>query len=978
MIYLNKTTAVQVVVIPRNGGRLPYHKPDYIVDAPKDGKTYGRKDGTWVENQGGTSDTYTKAQSDARFAPKSNTYTKTEVDTKLSGKANSADVYSKQDVDTKLSGKANSSDVYTKTEMRGELARKADDTEVVHKAGEETISGEKTFTAGIKTGVVNIPTTNDGVTIAAYDVDEDNGKVSIIGDAGSFTLEVERDPLSNMEVATKAYADRVASGKMSWCGLSCDGEKITKEGETTALTFAQVKALVDDPTQFVALKYGDIFWLLPQYDDLGGAIVFTGVSLLSEQGDVWRVAINEQNEISDYSIAIENQYLKTNDLTKETIGSFKTYPTTQAVNAKLGQLEEIIGTDEKKDVGELSSWNDGRITGMTSTSVTTDTRTDFEWIRVPISNYEKFETDKPYNVFSGMPSCYFIVVCDEGGVPKTNVSRDNYAATRSWFIRDESKWGININALKDAVPSATILYFCVYKEQGIKWYAIAEGKGMKESIAELEVRATVLEDKVKELSDASTKEHVNILELEHTIVEDGIRCDGQSGGNVYKRSSGGMTKTIKVDVNDCPMALIKFASNYKKSWAGSYYICSFAEENDKYIAGIAAARDARGFNYDGNILTIDVALYKMLNPTLRYIYICMEYANEVDVIATSANITSASPELVLPKRSIGIIGHEWNMYYDNIIDGLTDDYDVVVYTSSNISNILMLEKCLRITPTTSGTYTVYVEVCSKKTRACVSIASFEFKVIADTRVTGKKMLCIGDSLTDAGVYTAEIQHNLSNGGIVSLGTITDTVEIGGVQLTASNEGRGGWSSWDYTRSVTSYRTDRDNPFWDGEKFNFTYYMQQQGYSGVDVVVIGLGTNQLDNIGTGIEALKEMIASIHEYNANIPIIVSLITPPAKQDGCGRHVAMQSSAVTKYKELQEIRRYMAELGSIDNLSFAELYFNLDTENDFDEVSLPASSRNPKVVSYQDNNVHPSAYGYLKFADVYYNNILYQLTK
>lgn len=344
MIYLNKTTAVQVVVIPRNGGRLPYHKPDYIVDAPKDGKTYGRKDGTWAEFQGGV-DAYTKEESDARFAAKSDTYTKTEVDAQLATKAAVGASYTKAEENALLAAKANSSDVYTKTEMREELARKADDTEVVHKAGEETISGRKTFTAGIKTGTINIPTTNDGVTMAASEVDEDNGKVSIIGDAGSFTLEVERDPLTDMEVATKAYADRIASGKMSWCGLACDGEKISKEGETTALTFAQVKALVDDPTQFVALKYGDIFWLLPQYDDLGGAIVFTGVSLLSEQGDVWRVAINEQNEISDYSIAIENQYLKTNDLTEETIGSFKTYPTTQAVNGKLGQLEERIDRD---------------------------------------------------------------------------------------------------------------------------------------------------------------------------------------------------------------------------------------------------------------------------------------------------------------------------------------------------------------------------------------------------------------------------------------------------------------------------------------------------------------------------------------------------------------------------------------------------------------------------------------------------------
>lgn len=148
----------------------------------------------------------------------------------------------------------------------------------------------------------------------------------------------------NIEAAlgyTPADAAALAS-KLAWCGLESDGSIITREGETTALTFAQVKALVDDPALFVALKFGDIFWLLPQYDDMGGAIVFTGTSLLSEQGDLWRIAINESNQISQYSIALENQYLKTDDMSKETIGRFKTYPTTAAVNVELDDLSSQV------------------------------------------------------------------------------------------------------------------------------------------------------------------------------------------------------------------------------------------------------------------------------------------------------------------------------------------------------------------------------------------------------------------------------------------------------------------------------------------------------------------------------------------------------------------------------------------------------------------------------------------------------------
>lgn len=200
MIYLNKTTAVQVVVIPRNGGRLPYHKPDYIVDAPKDGKTYGRKDGNWAEVTGGGGDAYTRAESDARFAPKSNTYTKNEVDTKLSGKANSSDVYTKTETDNKVSVKAN-------------------DADVVHKTGNEDIEGYKRFKEGIAVAdalLLNVP--NEGQ--AGGDVpyvygdkyDGDGSEAPIVTFGGTMADEpcivrgVET-PQQNNDAANKKYVD---------------------------------------------------------------------------------------------------------------------------------------------------------------------------------------------------------------------------------------------------------------------------------------------------------------------------------------------------------------------------------------------------------------------------------------------------------------------------------------------------------------------------------------------------------------------------------------------------------------------------------------------------------------------------------------------------------------------------------------------------------------------------------------------------
>lgn len=168
--------------------------------------------------------------------------------------------------------------------------------------------------------------------------------------------------------------------KMTFCELWCDGDKITRKDSQIALTFAEVKELMDDPSQFVALKYIDVFWMLPQYDDEGGAIIFTGVSLMSAQGDLWRVAINEENQISDYSIAIENQYLKTNDLGEEQRDNFKTYPTTQAVNAALDdKVDKVPGkglsandftTQEKNKLAGLNNYDDTELRSQVQSGVT--------------------------------------------------------------------------------------------------------------------------------------------------------------------------------------------------------------------------------------------------------------------------------------------------------------------------------------------------------------------------------------------------------------------------------------------------------------------------------------------------------------------------------------------------------------------------------------------------------------------------------
>jgi hypothetical protein len=376
-------------------------------------------------------------------------------------------------------------------------------------------------------------------------------------------------------------------------------------------------------------------------------------------------------------------------------------------------------------------------------------------------------------------------------------------------------------------------------------------------------------------------------------------------------------------------------------------------------------------------------------PAAKCLYIGFDKLKERPPIYFDGNIPLPAwisaerkmPDLVFPSSAVAVVGHEWNLYFDNVTTGLSDDYYVSAVISPSISGAKLLNDCLRITPQAAaiGEHSVSVSITNKITGELAISKSFTLSVIADTAVTNKKIIIIGDSLTDAGIFPAEIQYNLANGGIVSLGTRNDTVTIGEETYTVSHEGRAGWATYDYTRTRAGYHTDVDNPFWNGSEFSFSYYMQQQNYENVDAVIIGLGTNGQD-LEANFTALKIMIDSVHAYDANLPIVLSLVTPPASQDGCGYTNGLQNSFELKQALLNTVKRYIQDYDEVNDYSFvhlAPLYFNLDCKRDFPTVEQAASARNPEIVTRQANNVHPSKYGYLKFADVYYFNLMQVLS-
>ena len=219
--------------------------------------------------------------------------------------------------------------------------------------------------------------------------------------------------------------------------------------------------------------------------------------------------------------------------------------------------------------------------------------------------------------------------------------------------------------------------------------------------------------------------------------------------------------------------------------------------------------------------------------------------------------------------------------------------------------------------------------------------------IIEENLSDCSLLAIGDSTVDQDTLTATLlSHFAEQGHILTLlGTLGDQ------SGTNKNEGRAGWSAQDYLtdkqyQSVT-------NPFYNPttQTFDFSYYMSNQGYTGVDFVVIQLGINDLYNYDdTKIEptwsAMETIIDSILAYNNGIKIILNLPTTP-NSDQTELNVAefLYRNRVIRYNEYA-MAQSLAKYG-ISKVRCSYCHLILDSHTEIRD------------------NVHPTTEGYQKMA-------------
>lgn len=352
---------------------------------------------------------------------------------------------------------------------------------------------------------------------------------------------------------------------------------------------------------------------------------------------------------------------------------------------------------------------------------------------------------------------------------------------------------------------------------------------------------------------------------------------------------------------------------------------------------------------------------------------------------------SEKPEIVLPAKLAFLQDKQFDMMINNILYRGSAKNVGFKNLGSSTMYAYPYEDRIRINQpneVTNGISTIRIQQHSDcafdktpQEQRNVLSKSFSYRSILKTQGGGlsRRVMFIGDSITANGVYPREVANLFSNDdmSVQLIGTLG--------QSPAYHEGRGGWSAEDYCTkdSYNTYTNAFLNP--NTNHFDFSYYMSNNNFDGVDYVFITLGINDVykqtkplteEKYNTIISYYNEMITSIRAYNAGIKIFIGLPILPANSDW----TLSYDADITKAERLGLIQRLIQEYDNRENEGFVivPLYCVVDTERDFPTEDRPICARDETLlVPFVTDPTHPKVVGYYKIADVMFTYIKYGTT-
>ncbi len=369
---------------------------------------------------------------------------------------------------------------------------------------------------------------------------------------------------------------------------------------------------------------------------------------------------------------------------------------------------------------------------------------------------------------------------------------------------------------------------------------------------------------------------------------------------------------------------------------------------------------------------------------------------------TSQKVISANREcqLLLPKVIYATPGLETNIYFRNIVlDPSSDPYlfdvesTVGTHESDRWTWVPSKED--------AGDHSIKIEVRDFQDQVVAKGTTFVRVPRVDAGAGREvKLLCIGDSLTAASIYTKELLK-LGAGGqnprIILLGT-------NGPKDNPENlhEGYGGWKyrtfveKWQPSSDPADAKKLQSSPFLFLENgkptLNFSRYLKEKlAGDRPDYITIMLGINDVfgatdltrqQTVEGMIKSARTLVASIREALPDTPIaIIPPVPPSTSQDSFGASYRTgQTRWMYRKNQHEAVLQLMKEFEGREgeHLFVIPAYANLDCEHNYPLRRVAANSRKSTVVSRPSNGVHPDVPGYLQIGDSIFSWIKSQVLR
>lgn len=303
-------------------------------------------------------------------------------------------------------------------------------------------------------------------------------------------------------------------------------------------------------------------------------------------------------------------------------------------------------------------------------------------------------------------------------------------------------------------------------------------------------------------------------------------------------------------------------------------------------------------------------------------------------------LTKTVKPLALPPTLYTFANQPVVTFLRNILPYHPDDVYVRMITSNKGK---LYSDRWEYTPKNAETVKVKYHVYDRNYNPLNDAAEFSLVVSNATTKESLTVLVIGDSTVNAGMETQKMLDlaDVDGYNLTLLGTRGTSGSLN------QHEGRGGWTAAMYVNNAANSSGSVVNAFYNPSKstFDFSYYMSQQGYSGVDCVFIQLGINDLfsyetdSDLATAIETyltnMETIINSIHAYDSTIKIVLNMIIPCAADQDAFTDIygVTQTTWRCRKNTYDGNMALLAKFGNAANVYISHFNAALDTINNMD---------------------------------------------